>query len=134
MQVLLPQNPNTEIVCSCLTLSQSIKKNSFITGCATKSSLDLDQIRDIKKEAEPDLLKIPGVTGVGIGYKYVNGKKTDVLAILIYVEHENSVTLTLPSQIKGVPTDIIPSGRFVLHSEEDNNTDLRKKREEVDKQ
>jgi len=89
--------------------------------------LDIDQIRDIKKEAEPDLLKIPGVAGVGIGYKYVNGKKTDVLAILIYVEHENSVTLALPSQIKGVPTDIIPSGRFVLHSEEDNNTDLKEK-------
>jgi hypothetical protein len=134
MKVLLVQNPNTEIACRCFTLSQPIKKNSFITGCVTKSSLDIEQIRDIKKEAEPDLLKIPGVTGVGIGYKYVNGKKTDELAILIYVKDENSATLALPSQIKGVPTDVIPSGKFVLHSEEDNNTDLRKKREQVGKQ
>src|ERR1043166_4942522 len=134
MKVLLLQDPNTEIARRCFTLSQPIKKNSFITGCVTKSYLDIDRIRGIKKEAEPDLLKIPGVTGVGIGYKYVNGKKTDELAILIYVKDENSVSPTLPSQIKGVSTDIIPSGRFVLHSEEDNNTNLREKREEVDKQ
>jgi hypothetical protein len=134
MKVLLLQDPNTEIARRCFTLSQPIKKNSFITGCVTKSYLDIDRIRGIKKEAEPDLLKIPGVTGVGIGYKYVNGKKTDELAILIYVKDENSVTLTLPSQIKGVRTHIIPSGKFVLHSEEANNTNLREKGEEVDKQ
>ena len=134
MKVLLLQDPNTEIARRCFTLSQPIKKNSFITGCVTKSSLDIEQIRDIKKEADPDLLKIPGVNGVGIGYKYVNGKKTDELAILIYVKDENSVTLTLPSQIKGVRTHIIPSGKFVLHSEEANNTNLREKGEEVDKQ
>ena len=46
----------------------------------------LSEIRPIKQTGEADLLKRPGVTGVDIGYKYVGGKKTDVLAIRGYGE------------------------------------------------
>jgi len=51
----------------------------------------LDEIRRIKNEAEAELLKLPGVVGVDVGYKYVGGKKTDVLAIRVYVKEKKDV-------------------------------------------
>ena len=77
----------------------------------------LDKIQRVKEEVENDLLKLPGVTGVGIGKKSVGGKETDELAIIVYVEekkdviHENMI----PKQIQGIQTDVIVR-RFVLHS------------------
>ncbi len=77
----------------------------------------LDEIRRIKNEAEAELLKLPGVVGVDVGYKYVGGKKTDVLAIRVYVKEKKDVPKKeeIPSVIKGVKTDVIQR-RFVPHS------------------
>jgi hypothetical protein len=38
-----------------------------------------------KATAEQDLLKLPGVNAVDVGYKYVNGKRTDEIAIRVHV-------------------------------------------------
>jgi hypothetical protein len=77
---------------------------------------NLDEIRRIKAEIEPELLKIPGVTGVDVGYKYIGGQKTDTIAIRIYVENKKDVPQQdlLPKQIQNIPTDVIER-RFVLH-------------------
>jgi hypothetical protein len=77
---------------------------------------DLDEIRRIKTEVEGELLKLPGVTGVDVGYKYVGGKKTNTLAIRVYVEEKKDVSAeeAVPRQIRGIPTDVIQR-RFVLH-------------------
>ena len=76
----------------------------------------LNEIRPTKQAAEADLLKRAGVTGVDIGYKYVGGKKTDVLSIRVYVEQKRDVPEkdAVPKQIQGIPTDVIER-RFVLH-------------------
>lgn len=78
---------------------------------------NLDEIRRIKTEVEAELLKLPGVTGVDVGYKYVEGKKTDVLAIRVLVKEKKDVPEeeAVPKEIQGVPTDVIQR-RFVLHS------------------
>jgi len=83
------------------------------------SGEDLSEIRRIKAEAEEDLLKLPGVTGVDVGYKSVGGQETDVMAIRVYVEEKKDVPEedAVPEQIRGVPTDVIQR-RFVLHSGE----------------
>lgn len=76
-----------------------------------------EKVRCVKQQVEDDLLKIPGVVGVDIGCKVIDGKKTDILAILIYVEekkkdvHEEHM---IPKQIQGIPTDIIQR-KFELH-------------------
>jgi hypothetical protein len=84
---------------------------------------NLDEIRRIKAEVEEELLKLPGVTGVDVGYKYVGGKKTDVVAIRVYVEEKKDVPEedAVPKQIQGVPTDVIQR-RFVLHSDQPEGT------------
>ena len=76
----------------------------------------VEQIRPIKKEAEPELLKRPGVTGVDIGRKTVGGRKTDELAIIVYVTEKKDVPASeaIPPTIKGVKTDVVQR-KFVLH-------------------
>jgi hypothetical protein len=77
---------------------------------------NLEEIGRIKDEAERELLKRPGVTGVDVGPKYVGGKETDTLAIRVYVEKKKEVqgTNAIPKEIQGVPTDVIER-KFVLH-------------------
>ncbi len=77
----------------------------------------IDEIRRIKAEVEGELLKLPGVTGVDIGYKYIGGKKTDILAIRILVKRKKDVLKKhiIPEEIQGVPTDVIEQS-FKLHS------------------
>ena len=68
-----------------------------------------EEIRRIKKRVEQELLKRPGVTGVDINYKTVNGVRTDTLAIVVYVKKKRDVTGPdrIPAEIEGVPTDIV---------------------------
>jgi hypothetical protein len=64
------------------------------------------------------LLALPGVTGVDIGPQVVAGKKTDSLAIRVYVASKQEVPVErqIPAEIEGVPVDVIER-RFVLHSD-----------------
>ena len=73
-------------------------------------------IRPIKKGAEEDILKRPGVTGMDIGCKFVKGKKTEELAIRVYVAEKKDVPKSqlIPGKIKGIKTDVI-ARKFVLH-------------------
>ena len=57
------------------------------------------------------LLKRPEVNAVSIGYKYVGGKQTDQLAIVISVkekipESELDEEHIIPKLIQGCPTDV----------------------------
>lgn len=77
---------------------------------------DWERIQRVKEEAEQELLKIPGVTGVDVGNKYVNGEKTDTIAIRVYVERKRDVPpdSAIPKEIQGIPTDVIER-KYVLH-------------------
>ena len=46
----------------------------------------LAQIVEVKQSVGEELLKQPGVTGVDVGYKYVDGKRTDQIAVRVFVE------------------------------------------------
>ncbi len=75
-----------------------------------------EEILRIKNEVEDELLARPGVTAVDIGQKYVNGIKTDIVAIRIYVLEKKDMpeAEVLPTAIQGVPTDVIER-QFTLH-------------------
>ncbi len=74
------------------------------------------EMRKTKKASEADILKMPGITGMDIGYKYVRGKKTDELAIRVFVEEKKDVPKKerIPKKIDGIKTDVIQR-KFVLH-------------------
>jgi len=77
----------------------------------------LSEIRKIKATVEARLLTLPGVTGVDIGYKVADGKKTRQLAIRVYVSEKKEVDPKerIPRQFQGIPTDVIER-KYVLHS------------------
>jgi len=78
--------------------------------------VNIQKMREIKKSLEKDFFQKKGVTGVDIGYKYVDGKKTDELVIRVYVETKKDVSKKemIPKEIDGVKTDVIER-TFVLH-------------------
>jgi hypothetical protein len=79
----------------------------------------LSEIRPVKEAREVELLRLPGVTGVGIGPKIVDGKKTDDLSIRVFVAEKKELDSVpeeqrIPKTIKGVKTDVIER-KFVLN-------------------
>ncbi len=68
------------------------------------------QIVHVKQKVDEKLLKQPGVTGVDVGYKYVDGKRTDQIAIRVFVEKKKKTVPKgqgVPETIDGVKTDVI---------------------------
>ena len=79
----------------------------------------VDKIKQVKEEVEDDLLSRPGVTGVGVGYKYVGGKRTNETAIVVYVNKKKALKdipekERIPKKIQGVSTDVIER-EFILY-------------------
>lgn len=68
----------------------------------------------IKERAEEWLFKLPGVTGVGLARKRVDGNFTDTIAIIVYVEKKRAISDVpeperIPAEIDGIPTDVVES-------------------------
>lgn len=87
------------------------------------------QLRTAKAAAERDLMKIEGVTGVGIGEKIKDGKRTGEMSVRVYVEKKLPKSKVpqnemIPATIDGVPTDVIER-KFVLHTMRVSLRDLR---------
>jgi hypothetical protein len=66
----------------------------------------------VQQAVVDDLIRRPGVTAVDVGYKYVNGVRTDTVAIRVSVAEKKPVSkLTkaerVPDEIDGVPTDVL---------------------------
>jgi uncharacterized protein YwbE len=76
-------------------------------------------IREVKQSVQEDLLKLRGVTGVGIGPKFSQGKRTGELAIVVFVERkvpraELAADDVIPQSVQGFPTDVVGAGRTRL--------------------
>ena len=77
----------------------------------------MEEVKRVKAAYEAELMGKSGVVALAIGYRYVDGEKTDELCIICYVvrkkpiedlkEHE-----VIPREIEGVPIDIVESGRI----------------------
>ncbi|MCU0468613.1 MAG: SH3 domain-containing protein [Arcicella sp.] len=72
--------------------------------------MELEEIIAKKREIERELLNRNGVTGVDIGYKYKNGKRTRQIVIRVYVAKKQvylTKTEKIPKTIQGIKTDVI---------------------------
>ncbi len=72
------------------------------------------------------MFTIPRVRGVGIGHKHAGGKYTNRLSIKVYVTQkirlaEISSADVIPTEIDGVPTDVVESGPPQLSADPDTN-------------
>ncbi|MEJ3750509.1 hypothetical protein WEI85_45540 [Actinomycetes bacterium KLBMP 9797] len=69
-------------------------------------------MRNLRDQVAREFLTRPGVTGVGIGAKVVEGRPTGQVAVTVFVEEKlprTSLTAAelLPPEVDGVPTDVL---------------------------
>ncbi len=74
-------------------------------------ALTRSEIRRVKERVEDELLGRPGVRGVDINVKTVNGEPTGQLSIVVYVEEKKPKARVakeemIPAEIDGIPTDV----------------------------
>ncbi|MFN2109707.1 MAG: hypothetical protein ACK2UI_08605 [Anaerolineae bacterium] len=79
----------------------------------------LSEIRPVKRSREAELLEIPGVTGVDIGYKVTEGEQTGELSIRVYVAEKKPLedipkSERIPKTTHGIKTDVIQR-KYELH-------------------
>jgi hypothetical protein len=73
----------------------------------------------VKRKAEQDLKRIPGVTAVSVGAKRKDGKKQDELAICVFVRKKRGRTEipeneVIPEKIEGISTDVMEGEPSVI--------------------
>ncbi len=78
-------------------------------------STALEDVRKLLPEVRRELLSKPNVVATGVGYKYVQGKRTDELAIVCSVDTKKPQRVLrskeiIPARIQGIATDVYPSG------------------------
>jgi len=77
----------------------------------------MEEVKRVKAAYEAELMGKSGVVALAIGYRYVDGEKTDELCIICYVVKKKSIEELkgheiIPREIEGVPIDIVESGRI----------------------
>lgn len=75
----------------------------------------------VKEKYKFQLISIPGVVSVGIGYKSVNKKCTNQLAIVVGVEKklarpEVDEDEMIPDNLDNIPTDVVEIGKIFLEN------------------
>jgi hypothetical protein len=66
-----------------------------------------DELVEAKRVVEQGLLGLPGLVGIGLGMREVDGEVFDELAVRIYVEDAANVPPEIPEDIAGVGVCII---------------------------
>jgi len=77
----------------------------------------LEKAKKIRKKHEAALMLKKGVVGCAVGYKYVEGRKTDQVCIICYVidkipENQIEEADLIPPMIEGIPVDVVESGEM----------------------
>lgn len=89
------------------------------------------QILELRERARERLVAIPGVLGVGFGVKKVDDQLTEGRALRVYVEQKKPLDElapdeVIPSEIDGVPTDVlnVPRGQTLGTEDTDRHSPL----------
>lgn len=71
----------------------------------------IDRVLRVKARYELELLKLPNVVGVGIGFKYKNGRVTEEVVLIVNVIDKKPLAELaaqdiIPAELEGVPVDV----------------------------
>jgi hypothetical protein len=77
----------------------------------------LEQVSKVKARYAKQLMKLPNVVGVGVGFKQKDGQPTDEIAVIVNVsEKKPRANLTaqelVPSELEGVSLDVQEVGKI----------------------
>lgn len=76
-----------------------------------------ERAEQVKARHEAELMAIPGVVGVGVGFRQRNGMPTNEVAIVVMVKRKLSpdtikVGEKLPAKLEGIPVDVQETGEI----------------------
>ena len=79
----------------------------------------MEEIAAIQARYNDSLMRYPNVVGTGIGHRQRKGQPTDELCLVVMVRQklersELGAEAILPSQLEGLPIDVIETGAFAL--------------------
>ena len=79
--------------------------------------ITMEDVKRVKKKYEAELMGKAGVIGCAIGFRYVDGKKTDELCIVCFVKEKKPEEKLkkkdiIPKTIEGVKIDVVESGEL----------------------
>lgn len=82
----------------------------------------IEEIREVLNEVRSELMQKSNVVATGIGYKKVDNRVTDTLCIVCSVGIKMAIEKldaeeVIPGEMRGVPTDVNPTGIFRLLAE-----------------
>ncbi len=80
----------------------------------------MEQILQVKKKAQTDLMKKNNVIGVGVGFKETKKQTTGDLSLVILVTNKLGASRlagkdVIPEEIDGIATDVKAVGQIVIH-------------------
>ncbi len=106
-----------QAVIECLNID--FVSQSVISKKLEKQSA-LDKAQVVKEKHKDALLRKANVVGVGLGLSRKDGQRTDTTAIIVTVKQKLppemlSPTDLLPTEIEGVPVDVIEVGELKAH-------------------
>ena len=81
------------------------------------SRVEYEHVKSVKEAHERELLARQNVLGVGVGYKVIEGMRTEILAIVVMVSEKVVEGLLqrediIPREIDGVPVDVQEVGEL----------------------
>lgn len=84
--------------------------------------INLEAIRRVKQRYEDEWIKFDNVYAIGIGYKRVDGKKTDKMGIVVYTTDKKILAdipeeQRIPQSIDEIPVDVIEGEMPVFYAE-----------------
>jgi hypothetical protein len=94
-------------------ISETVHQKTYLLlPLETYMTKSIEEIRKVKKDIEPELLKKSEVTGAAIGKKIVAGQEQDELCITVFVnkkknEDEIPATELIPKEKNGVKIDVV---------------------------
>ena len=79
---------------------------------AEAAAIELAHVQEVKASHEAELLALPNVVGVGVGYKEKGGKTTDTLAVMVYVRRKYAVGSLRKGEV--VPANLSVAGQVAV--------------------
>lgn len=78
------------------------------------------QIQEVLEAHRHELMQMPNVVGVGIGFRKTGGQRTDQIAIVVMVSRKLPFEslppeARLPKTVGGVPIDVLEVGGVEAH-------------------
>lgn len=78
---------------------------------------DYQAVLHSKEQHKQDLMNLPNVVGVGVGYRTIGGQKTDELSLKVLVVHKLpraalTIAAMVPKRVDSVETDVIEVGEL----------------------